>query len=144
VLPFVEYNPEITSITFDVEIRDGGLEIQLPLAHTLGEFSTPDSKNFAVIPSVVIKGTYDYYGFVDPSHIETLNLDVKGQGVIVKLFGNVIRYVLILMDNYAGLYINFVTMEEYRLKRIDPPGTEKAEWKQANSKVRYSWLPLHT
>ncbi|GJJ73130.1 hypothetical protein EMPS_05488 [Entomortierella parvispora] len=134
VLPFVEYNPEITSITFDVEIRDGGLEIQLPLAHTLGEFSTADSKNFAVIPSVVINGTYDYYGFVDPSHIESLNLDVKGQGVTVKLFGNVIRYVLILMDNYAGLYINFVTMEEYRLKRTDPPGAEKAEWKQANSK----------
>jgi len=88
-----------------------------------------------VIPSVVINGTYDYYGFVDPSHIESLNLDVKGQGVTVKLFGNVIRYVLILMDNYAGSYINFVTMEEYRLKRTDPPGTEKAEWKQANSKV---------
>jgi hypothetical protein len=39
------------------------------------------------------------------------------------------------MDNYAGLYINFVTMEEYRMKRNDAPGTEKTEIKQANAKV---------
>ncbi|KAF9904551.1 hypothetical protein EC991_002611 [Linnemannia zychae] len=134
VLPFVQYNPEITSIEFDVEICNGKLEIQLPLAHTLGEFSTKDAKEFAIIPSVVIKGAYSYYDFVDPSHIESLNLDVKGHGVTVKLFGNVIRYVLILMDNYAGLYVNFVTMEEYRMKRSDVPGTEKTEIKQANAK----------
>ncbi|KAF8940858.1 hypothetical protein BGZ58_004326 [Dissophora ornata] len=134
VLPFVEYSPEITCITFDVEIQNGGLDIQLPLAHTLGEFSTPDSKNFTIIPSVVIKGTYEYYDFVDPSHIESLNVDVKGHGVTVKLFGNVIRYVLILMDNYAGLHLNFVTMEEYRTKRTDAEATECAERKQANSK----------
>ncbi|KAG0375991.1 hypothetical protein BGX24_008415 [Mortierella sp. AD032] len=134
ILPFVQYSPEITSIEFDVEISNGKLEIQLPLAHTLGEFSTKDAKEFAIIPSVVIKGAYSYYDFVDPSHIESLNLDVKGHGVTVKLFGNVIRYVLILMDNYAGLYLNFVTMEEYRLKRSDAPGTERAENKQANSK----------
>ncbi|KAG0066506.1 hypothetical protein BGZ89_007213 [Linnemannia elongata] len=134
VLPFVQYNPEITSIEFDVEISNGKLEIQLPLAHTLGEFSTKDAKEFAVIPSVAIKGAYTYYDFVDPSHIESLNLDVKGHGVTVKLFGNVIRYVLILMDNYAGLYLNFVTMEEYRMKRSDAPGTERAEKKQANAK----------
>ncbi|KAF9576307.1 hypothetical protein EC968_009281 [Mortierella alpina] len=134
VLPFVQYSPEITSITFDVEICNGGLEIQLPLAHTLGEFLTADSKKFAIIPSVSIKGTYDYYDFVDPSHLESLNLDVKGDGVTVKLFGHVIRYVLILMDNYAGLYINFVTMEEYRMRRNDPHGTERNERKQANAK----------
>ncbi|KAG0319921.1 hypothetical protein BGZ97_001164 [Linnemannia gamsii] len=134
VLPFVQYNPEITSIEFDVEICNGKLEIQLPLAHTLGEFSTKDAKEFANIPSVAIKGAYSYYDFVDPSHIESLNLDVKGHGVTVKLFGNVIRYVLILMDNYAGLYLNFVTMEEYRMKRSDAPGTERTEKKQANAK----------
>ncbi|KAG0277971.1 hypothetical protein BGZ95_004994 [Linnemannia exigua] len=134
ILPFVQYSPEITSIEFDVEISNGKLEIQLPLAHTLGEFSTKDAKEFAIIPSVAIKGAYSYYDFVDPSHIESLNLDVKGHGVTVKLFGNVIRYVLILMDNYAGLYLNFVTMEEYRMKRSDAPGTERSEIKQANAK----------
>ncbi|KAF9403909.1 hypothetical protein BGX21_007478 [Mortierella sp. AD011] len=134
VLPFVQYNPEITSITFDLEIRNGGLEIQLPVAHTLGAFCTTDSRKFAVIPSVAIKGTYEYYGFVDPAHVESVNLDVKGHGVTVKLFGNVIRYVLILMDNYAGLYLNFVTMEEYRKKRDCPEDTERAEQMQANAK----------
>ena len=54
----------------------------------------------------------------------------------MKLFGNVIRYVLILMDNYAGLYLNFVTMEEYRMKRNDVSGTEQIERKQDNAKVR--------
>ncbi|KAF9983944.1 hypothetical protein BGZ65_001237, partial [Modicella reniformis] len=134
VLPFVLYNPETTTITFDVEIQNGGLEIQLPLAHTLGEFSTRASKNFAIIPSIVIKGAYEYYDFVDPDHLESLNMDVKGDGVKVKLFGNVIRYILILMDNYAGLYLNFVTMEEYRKKLSDAEAAERAEQKQANAK----------
>ncbi|KAF9928462.1 hypothetical protein FBU30_002364 [Linnemannia zychae] len=133
-LPFVQYSPEITTIEFDVEISHGKLELQLPLAHTLGEFTTKDAKEFAIIPSVAIKGSYNYYDFVDSNHIESLNLDVKGHGVIVKLFGNVIRYVLILMDNYAGLYPNFVTMEEYRMKRNDAPGTENTEKKQAKAK----------
>lgn len=60
--------------------------------------------------------------------------------MVVKLFGNVIRYVLILMDNYAGLYLNFVTMEEYRMRRSDVQGTENAENKQANAKVLYGLL----
>ncbi|KAF9351329.1 hypothetical protein BGX34_000650, partial [Mortierella sp. NVP85] len=112
----------------------GGLEIRLPSAHTLGEFTKEDARKFAEIPSVVVKGTYEYYDFVDPNHVESLNLDVKGQDVTVKLFGNVIRYILILMDNYAGLYPNFVTMEEYRKKRSDVAATERAEQMQANAK----------
>lgn len=44
------------------------------------------------------------------------------------------------MDNYAGLYLNFVTMEEYRMKRSDVQGTENAENKQANAKVLYCLL----
>ncbi|KAF9970206.1 hypothetical protein BGZ73_007178 [Actinomortierella ambigua] len=134
VLPFVHFSPEMTTIGFDVEILDGSLEIQLPSAHTLGEFLTPDSRKFATIPSVTIKGTYKYYDFVDPSHLESLDLDVKGDGVTIKLFGSVIRYVLILMDNYAGLYINFVTMEEYRYQRDNPGKMEIQERKQANAK----------
>ncbi|KAF8951432.1 hypothetical protein BGZ52_011844, partial [Haplosporangium bisporale] len=134
-VPFkYEFDIQLPNFQLYTYILNGGLELQLPLAHTLGEFSTADSKKFAVIPSVVIKGSYDYYDFVDPSHLESLNLDVKGDGVVVKLFGNVIRYVLILMDNYAGLYLNFVTMEEYRMKRSDVQGTERAEDKQANAK----------
>ncbi|KAG0238201.1 hypothetical protein BGX31_003337 [Mortierella sp. GBA43] len=134
VLPFVQYNPETTTISFDVEIQDGGLDVRLPLAHTLGEFTGEVDRKFGEVPSVAIKGSYEYYDFVDPNHIETLNLDVKGHGVMVKLFGHVIRYVLILMDNYAGLYPNFVTMEEYRKKRDNPDATERAERKQANAK----------
>ncbi|KAG0233777.1 hypothetical protein BGW42_007237 [Actinomortierella wolfii] len=134
VLPFIHYNPELTTIGFDVEILNGGLEIQLPTAHTLGEFLTPDSRKFATIPSVTIKGTYKYYDFVDSSHLESLDLDVKGDGVTIKLFGSVIRYVLILMDNYAGLYVNFVTMEEYRYQRDNPGKMEVQERKQANAK----------
>ncbi|KAF9586262.1 hypothetical protein BGW38_007796 [Lunasporangiospora selenospora] len=134
VLPFLQFSPELTTISFDVDIQNGGLKLQLPLAHTLGEFTTPDSQKFADIPSLAIKGNYNYYDFVDPSHVESLNLDVKGQGVTVKLFGNVIRYVLILMDNYAGLYINFVTMEEYRQTRDNIARTQRDERRQVISK----------
>lgn len=49
----------------------------MPSAHTLGEFTKEDARKFAEIPSVVVKGAYEYYDFIDPNHVETLNLDVK-------------------------------------------------------------------
>lgn len=37
----------------------------------------------------------------------------------VSLFGFLARYLLILKNNYVGENMNFMTLEEYRLRRIE-------------------------
>ena len=56
-------------------------------------------------------------------------------GVTCKLFGTVIRYLIILRDNYVGNWINFTTIDEYRQRRQDPDKWLETKRKQAESKV---------
>ncbi|RIA94532.1 hypothetical protein C1645_873391 [Glomus cerebriforme] len=119
VIPLLQYNQEITKIRFDIEITKGKIVMSPPVSQTLGAFLTNDSKESVQISSFTIEGNYQYYSFVDPNHVESLSLYLKGKEVNLKLFGFVIRYFLILQMNYFGNYINFMTLEEYLIKH-DP------------------------
>ena len=57
-------------------------------------------------------------------------------GVTCKLFGTVIRYLMILRDNYAGQWINFSTIDEYRQRRQEPQKWQEMKKRQADAKVR--------
>ena len=46
-----------------------------------------------------------------------------------------IRYLIILRDNYVGNWINFTTIDEYRQRRQDPDKWLETKRKQAESKV---------
>lgn len=60
---------------------------------------------------------------------------IQLNGVTCKLFGTVIRYLIILRDNYVGNWINFTTIDEYRQRRQDPDKWLETKRKQAESKV---------
>ncbi|CAB4400532.1 unnamed protein product [Rhizophagus irregularis] len=119
VIPLLQYNQEITKIRFDIEITNGRFVMSPQVSQTLGAFLTDDSKEAVEVPNFTIEGNYQYYSFVDPNHVESLTLIMKGKKVNLKLFGFVIRYFLILQMNYFGNYINFMTSDEY-LTRHDP------------------------
>ncbi|RUO96462.1 hypothetical protein BC936DRAFT_142002, partial [Jimgerdemannia flammicorona] len=130
-----------------LQISNAKLEVSLPTSHTLGAFLTNESANFGAIASFSLKGTYEYYSFVDPKHLESLTmfmkvrrLDMKrqsfGKGVTVKLFGFIVRYFLILRENYFGTFINFSTLDEYRYQRDHPEEAHEMAKRQAEAKVR--------
>lgn len=56
-------------------------------------------------------------------------------GVTCKLFGTVIRYLIILRDNYVGSWLNFSTIDEYRQRRANPHQWQEIKRKQAEAKV---------
>ncbi|GBB97022.1 hypothetical protein RclHR1_00290020 [Rhizophagus clarus] len=123
VIPLLQYNQEITKIRFDIEITNGKIAMSPQISQTLGAFLTADSKEAVDVSTFTIEGNYQYYSFVDPSHVESLSLIMKGKKVNFKLFGFVIRYFLILQMNYFGNYINFMTLDEY-LTRHDPKNAD--------------------
>ncbi|CAG8500632.1 1907_t:CDS:10 [Paraglomus brasilianum] len=119
-LPFVQYKPEVTKILFDAMIVEGNIMMSPQASHSLGSFLSEDGKKFGQVDNFTINGTYQYYSFVDPSHVESVSLNMKGKKVNLKLFGFVVRYFIIILENYAGDYINFVTLEEYARERSSP------------------------
>lgn len=55
--------------------------------------------------------------------------------MICKLFGTVIRYLIILRDNYVGAWVNFSTIDEYRQRRQNQREYLEMKKKQADAKV---------
>ncbi|KAI9029541.1 hypothetical protein CLU79DRAFT_810102 [Phycomyces nitens] len=134
-LPFTEFEPEVSSIQFDLEIEQFRTGISLQASHTLNAFLEEDNAQFGAGVHLRLDGSYEYYNSVDVSrHIESLNLDIKLDGITVKLFGTVIRYLVILKENYFGRWVNFSTIEEYRQRRANPEYWKKMRVKQADSK----------
>ncbi|CAG8534527.1 10421_t:CDS:10, partial [Acaulospora colombiana] len=95
------------------------------MSQTLGGFLVDDSKEFGKVNNFKLDGTYQYYSSVDPNHLESLSLTIKGKEVNIKLFGFVIRYFIILQQNYFGIFINFMTLKEF-LDKHDPKRAEKS------------------
>jgi len=50
-----------------------------PVSQTLGAFLAEDSKESVQMSNFTIEGTYQYYSFVDPNHVESLSLLMKVQ-----------------------------------------------------------------
>ncbi|KAL0077339.1 hypothetical protein J3Q64DRAFT_1665618 [Phycomyces blakesleeanus] len=134
-LPFTMFEPEVSSIQFDLEIEQFRTGISLQTSHTLNAFLEEDNAQFGVGVHLRLDGSYEYYNSVDVArHIESLNLDIKLDGITVKLFGTVIRYLVILKENYFGRWVNFSTIEEYRQRRVKPEQWKEIRKKQADSK----------
>ncbi|KAI9492938.1 hypothetical protein BDB00DRAFT_872979 [Zychaea mexicana] len=135
-LPFVDFEPEINVIKFHADLEQFDVGISLQSSHTLSAFMEKENAQFGMSVSVAIEGSYEYYTSVDVlRHIESLNLNIKLNGVTCKLFGTVIRYIIILKDNYAGQWINFSTIDEYRQRRQEPQKYQEMKKRQADAKA---------
>ncbi|RUS20577.1 hypothetical protein BC937DRAFT_94898 [Endogone sp. FLAS-F59071] len=125
----------VLRITLDDFILNLCLEISLPVTHTLGAFLTEESSHCGSIVSFSLNGTYEFYSFLDPSHLESLTMFLKGSGATFKLFGFTVRYLLILRENYFGPFMNFSTLEEYRRRREHPEEARDIARRQAEAKA---------
>ncbi|KAI8885811.1 hypothetical protein K501DRAFT_331672 [Backusella circina FSU 941] len=114
-IPSTEFQPNTNAIKFNIAAENISAGLSVQSSHTLKAFMREEDSNVAVIRSVILDGSYENYSTVDiMRHIESCNLHFKINGVTVKLFGSVIRYVLILKDNYFGAWSNFSTIDEHR------------------------------
>ncbi|KAI8376427.1 uncharacterized protein BYT42DRAFT_386187 [Radiomyces spectabilis] len=134
-LPLQDFEPEVNTIRFDANVEQCKIGISLQTSHTLNAFMQQDDAQVAVCLGLKISGSYEYYTSIDvATHIESTSLYVTLNGVTVKLFGTVIRYLFILRDNYFGNWINFWTIEEYRYRRQNPQEYLEMKKKQGEAK----------
>ncbi|KAI8344725.1 hypothetical protein BC941DRAFT_508242 [Chlamydoabsidia padenii] len=120
-LPLVTYQPEVMSVKYSAQLDQihGGLSLQP--SHTRSAFMNEDDSEIFSCRSVSLQGSHETYTSLDVlRHIESVSLNVKIQGAMVKLFGLVVRYLIILQRNYAGNALHFCTIDEYRQRRSNP------------------------
>ncbi|KAI8057143.1 hypothetical protein BDF22DRAFT_227395 [Syncephalis plumigaleata] len=111
---FYEYMPREVSLPFQIKVAEAGLSMNLPALDTNGAFLTEEARHFLSVGILEIGGSYDYYPQLDMNHVDCLTLRLKADDVTGRLFGFIIRYIIILTDNYFGDYVDFTTTDDYR------------------------------
>ncbi|KAK7927037.1 hypothetical protein PG985_004035 [Apiospora marii] len=120
------FRPSKNSVPFKVHADTIGLALHLPPWNTQASFLS--SKQVGQVESLYLGGAYHYNSTTSAANTDTLVLDVTGQSLVATVHGFIIRYFLLLKDNYFGDYVHFRTLDEYqetlRLKKDNPEAEE--------------------
>ncbi|KAK4179232.1 hypothetical protein QBC36DRAFT_82273 [Triangularia setosa] len=126
-VPIDTFRPSKNAIPFDIRADNASVDLHVPPWNTQAPFLT--SKEAGHLENLVIDGAYHYNATTSPSNIDTIVLNISGQSPVAQLHGFLVRYMLVLKDNYFGEDVHFKTLEEYqdmlRLKETDS-GAESA------------------
>ena len=70
----------------------------------------------------------------NPTYIDTFTLICQGSDLSLKFFGFILRYAMLLPDNYFGKFESFITGDEYLARLDDPETGESLRKKQEANK----------
>ncbi|KAI5121559.1 hypothetical protein M0805_000740 [Coniferiporia weirii] len=114
-IPMNKYRPLSTTISFSVDTPNVDLSLTLPRWNTHA-LTTPSAKYVTDVGRVLafgLSGTYTYHAEVRGDCVDQLKLDIKIPSPALKLFGWIIRHVMVLRENYLGGFTQYSTTREY-------------------------------
>ncbi|KAF4496162.1 hypothetical protein FAGAP_7692 [Fusarium agapanthi] len=111
-IPAESFRPSKNAIPFDVRADQLDMALQVPQWNTQAAFLS--SKQLGHIEGLAVDGSYNYNATTSSANTDTLILNVRGQSPYVYLYGFLIRYVILLKDNYFGEFVHFRTLDEYQ------------------------------
>ncbi|KAI1112793.1 hypothetical protein F5Y14DRAFT_452638 [Nemania sp. NC0429] len=116
------FHPSTNVVPFKIETEVLGLGLHAPLSNTQATFLA--SKDAGSLEKLVVDGNYHYNTTTSSANTDTLVLDVTAQSPMFYLYGFLIRYFLLLKDNYFGDHVHFRTLDEYQHGlRVDAQGS---------------------
>ncbi|PKS08994.1 hypothetical protein jhhlp_003607 [Lomentospora prolificans] len=111
-IPVDIFRPPKNHVPFEIKAESLEAALHLPLSNTQATFIR--SKTLGQAESAVVSGEYHYNATTSPANTDTLILNISGQSPIVTAYGFLVRYLLLLKDNYFGEHVHFRTLEEYQ------------------------------
>uniref|UniRef100_A0A0D2XQM9 Protein CSF1 n=1 Tax=Fusarium oxysporum (strain Fo5176) TaxID=660025 RepID=A0A0D2XQM9_FUSOF len=111
-IPAESFRPSKNAISFDVRADQLDMALQVPQWNTQAAFLS--SKQLGHIEGLAVDGSYNYNATTSPANTDTLILNFRGQSPYVYLYGFLIRYAILLKDNYFGEFVHFRTLDEYQ------------------------------
>ncbi|KAJ2985491.1 hypothetical protein NUW58_g5501 [Xylaria curta] len=116
------FRPSKNSVPFKIEADILRLGLHAPPWNTQATFLS--SKDIGNLEKLAVDGNYYYNTTTSPANTDTLVLDVTAQSPTFYLYGFLIRYFLLLKDNYFGDHVHFKTLDEYQhALRVDGQGS---------------------
>ena len=123
-IPIEAYRPDKNAIPFDITTDTLNLAYHAPQWNTLSSFAKSDE--IGHVQQLQINGKYHYNSSTSPANTDTLVLTVHGDSPFAYLYGFVVRFFLLLKDNYFGDHVHFRTLDEYQeqlqLQEQNPTG----------------------
>lgn len=114
-VPIDKYRPNKNAIPFDIRAESLDLGLRTPQWNTQAAFLK--SGELGHVDTLLVDGSYNYNAATSPANTDTLILNVHGQSPYAYMYGFVIRYFLLLKDNYFGDHVHFRTLDEYQETR---------------------------
>ncbi|KAK5635135.1 hypothetical protein RRF57_010847 [Xylaria bambusicola] len=116
------YRPLNNVVPFKIETETLGFALHAPTWNTQATFLT--SRDIGSLEKLAVDARYYYNTTTSPANTDTLVLDVTAQSPTFYLYGFLIRYFLLLKDNYFGDHVHFKTLDEYQQTlRVDTHGS---------------------
>ncbi|EGV63232.1 hypothetical protein CANTEDRAFT_123190 [Yamadazyma tenuis ATCC 10573] len=111
-IPLLTQVTRLTSISFKVFAPYFDLNLDVPPWHTMNSFNKP-SVLIGRANNFTIDGSYSYLSTVEINTHNTIVIRSKGDDVMVKFYGILMKYIFIIRENYLGDSFHFKTFEEY-------------------------------
>jgi hypothetical protein len=132
-IPIDKFRPDKNSIPFDVRVETICLSLHTPQWTTQSAFIPP--QELGTVRQLGINGSYHYNATTSPANTDTLILNIYGHSLAVTLYGFVIRYFILLKDNYFGEHVHFRTLDEYQKQlRLKERGVDETPTRPPNKK----------
>ncbi|KAJ3355601.1 hypothetical protein GGF32_001871 [Allomyces javanicus] len=114
-LSFLEYLPTFSIVEFNVGLMGALGRFSFAKCSTFGQFLPSEALDAISSNHISIGGSYLYHAVeATEESPDVLELDVLVNGGTITATGFLVRYLIILIDNYVGLYPSFMTLEEYK------------------------------
>lgn len=111
-IPLDTYRPHKNSIPFDVRANGFNFSFQAPQWNTMASFIAGNELGHA--EGVTITGSYEYNTTTSPANTDTLIIQLHGQSPQFYLYGFLVRYLMVLKEDYFGEHVHFKTLDEYQ------------------------------
>ncbi|KAH6607754.1 fermentation associated [Trichoderma cornu-damae] len=111
-IPLDKFRPSRNSIPFD--IRADALDLALHASQSNTQATFLKSRELGHIEGLGVIGSYQYNATTSPANTDTLVLNVHAQSPGIYLYGFLVRYFMLLKDNYFGEHVHFRTQDEYQ------------------------------
>lgn len=111
-IPIDKFRPTLNTIPFKAQADTLSFSLRVPPWNTQAAFLT--SSQLGYIENFVLGGKYHYNTITSPTNTDTLVLDISAQSPWIHIHGFLVRYFIVLKDNYFGDSIHFKTLEEHQ------------------------------
>ncbi|OAQ94637.1 fermentation associated protein [Purpureocillium lilacinum] len=111
-IPLDKFRPSRNAIPLD--IRTDSFDLALHTSQSSTHTAFLSSNEIGHGEGLAVTGSYQYNATTSPANTDTLILNVHGQSPYAYLYGFVIRYFILLKDNYFGDHVHFKTLDEYQ------------------------------